>query len=166
MRIRLLIPVLSSATLALFAFSANPARAGSFFGPSCYGADYTYQYPNRSHNVFGCGPGTHCQAWHGFFHRRARRNQNVPNDGMPTNAMPTNGIPGDGMPMTGMPMNGMPAQMMQTPIMQPPSITAPIHTTSTAPAPVPVMPAVQSRIIPVPASAEPPLVDQSSKPPF
>jgi hypothetical protein len=35
-----------------------------------------------------------------------------------------------------------------------------------APAPVPVMPAVQSRIIPVPASAEPPLVDQSGKPPF
>src|SRR5262249_24262549 len=117
MRVRWLIPVLSSATLALFAFSANSARAGSFFGPSCYGADYTYQYPNRSHNVFGCGPGTHCQAWHGFFHRRARRNQNVPNDGMPTNGMPMNGMPVDGMPITGMPMNGMPMTGMPTQMM-------------------------------------------------
>jgi hypothetical protein len=87
MRSYLLLPVLIGA--ALLGFSASAARAGSFFGPFCYGANYTYQYPNRSHNVFGCGPGCHCQAWHPFFrHGLFRRNQGVPNEGMPANVMP------------------------------------------------------------------------------
>jgi hypothetical protein len=82
MRSYLLLPVLIGA--ALLGFSAGGARAGSFFGPVCYGADYTYQYPNRSHNVFGCGPGSHCQAWHPFFrHGLFRRNQCAPSEAMP-----------------------------------------------------------------------------------
>lgn len=87
MRFYLLIPVLACA--ALLGLGASAARAGSFFGPCCYGSAYTYQYPNRSHNVFGCGPGYHCQAWHPFFrHRFFRRNQIAPNEGMPVNTMP------------------------------------------------------------------------------
>lgn len=171
MRIRLLSPALTSAALVLLSFSAGGTQAGSFFGPCCYGADYTYQYPNRSHNQFGCGPGTNCQARHPFFkHRLFHRRQNAPNDGMPAN-----GMQGYGMPITEMPVNAMPSQnqYMQAPIVQSPMVTAPVHMTSVVPAPVPAMPAVQSRIVPVPAplpagptAAEPPPVNPSGKPPF
>lgn len=162
MRLRLLIPVLTGA--ALLGLSASGVRAGSFLGPVCYGADYTYQYPNRSHNVFGCGPGRHCQAWHGFFrHRLIRRNRGMPNEAMPANALPAYGMP---------PVNVMQGEYLQTPVVQSPMPMAPIHMTSVAPAPVPAVPAVQSRIVPVPAPmpagparAEPP-VDSSGKPPF
>jgi hypothetical protein len=179
MRIRLLSPALTSAALALFSFSAGGAQAGSFFGPCCYGADYPYQYPTRSHNQFGCGPGTNCQARHPFFkHRLFHRNQGTPNDGvavngMPVNGMPVNSMPVNSMPVNSMPVNGMPIETVQAPIVQSPTMTAPIHMTSEAPAPVPAMPAVQSRIAPVPAplpagpaSTDPPAVDSSGKPPF
>jgi len=162
MRIRLLFPALTFA--ALLGFSASGARAGSFFGPDCYGAGYTEQYPNRSHNVFGCGQGSNCRAWHPFFRHRFRRNQGVANGGMPANVMPGYGMP---------PANGMPIEYMQTPVLQSPMATAPIHMTSVAPAPMVATPAVQSRIVPVPApmplgpeSTEPPMSDTSGKPPF
>ncbi|GEM_PF-3487977 len=163
MRIRLLIPALTFA--ALLGFSAGGARAGSFFGPVCYGADYTYRYPNRSHNLFGCGPGCHCQARHPFFkHRLFRRHQDGPGDGMPADA-----LPGYGMPS----VNGMPIEYMQVPVVQSPMITPPVHMTSVVPDPTPAAPAVQSRIAPVPApmpagpvTAEPPPADPSGKPPF
>ena len=163
MRLRLLIPVLTCA--ALLGLSANGVRAGSFLGPVCYGADYTYQYPNRSHNIFGCGPGCHCQAWHGFFrHRVTRRYRGVPNGAMPANVLPGNGMP---------PVNVMQSEYLQTPVVQSPMTTAPVHMTSVAPAPVPAAPAVQSRMVPVPAPmpagparAESAPVDSSGKPPF
>ena len=168
MRIRLLFPAMTSAALTLFGFGAGGAQAGSFFGPSCYGADYANQYPNRAKNQFGCGPGTHCQARHPLFHRLFHRHQNAPNQ-----EMPPNGMPGYAMPMNGMPGNVMPSPNMEAPIVQSPIVTAPIHTTSVAPAPVPAMPAVRSRIVPVPAplppgpaGAAPVVVDPSGKPPF
>jgi hypothetical protein len=181
MRIRLLLPILSSA--ALLGLSASGGHAGSFFGPCCYGSDYAYQYPNRANNVIGCGQGQPCQARHPFFHRLFRRNKNDSNDGMAANAMPGYGMPTNGMPMNGMPMNGMPAngmavngmpaEYMQAPVAQSQMLPAPFHTTSIAPAPVPAMPAVQSRLSPMPApmpsgpaNAEPPALDPSGKPPF
>ncbi|HEY7153218.1 MAG TPA: hypothetical protein VH575_04585 [Gemmataceae bacterium] len=127
MRVRFWLPAVTSATLALIGFSAGHARAGSFFGPNCYGADYAYEYPNRAHNVFGFGPCTQCQAHHPLFkHRWARKHPNGPNDGapanamtapngMPANGMPANGMPANGMPANGMPANGMPANVMMTP---------------------------------------------------
>ncbi len=167
MRIRLLVPVLTSAVL--MGFSAAGTQAGSFLGPCCYGQEYAYQYPNRAHNVFGCGPGTHCQARHPIFkHRWLRRHQGAPADGMPANAMS-----GYGMPVNGMQVNGMPIEFMQAPVVQSQMLPAPVHMTSTAPAPVPVAPAVQSRLIPTPApmpagptNAEPPSVEASGKPPL
>jgi hypothetical protein len=163
MRIRLFIPALLSA--AFFSFSAGGVQAGSFFGPVCYGAGYTYQYPNRSHNLFGCGPGCHCRAWHPFFrHRLFRRNQAVPGDGMPVNALPSHGMP----PVDGMPIESMPAPMTQAPMTAPP-----VHMTSVVPGSVPTTPGVQTRIAPVPApmpsgplTVEPPPADLSGQPPF
>jgi hypothetical protein len=163
MRLRLLIPVMTFA--ALLGLGAAGVRAGSFLGPVCYGARYTEQYPNRSHNVFGCGPGCHCQAWHGFFrHRLIRRYRGVPNDGIPADVMPGYGMP---------PVQAMHSEYLQTPVVQSPAATAPIHMTSVEPAPVPAAPAVQSRIVPVPAPmpagpvrTELPKGDSSGKPPF
>jgi hypothetical protein len=138
MRIRLFLPVLTFA--ALLGFSASGVRAGSFLGPSCYGADYTYQYPNRSHNLFGCGPGSRCQAWHPFFrHRWSRRNQGAPVEGMPANAMPGYGMP---------PVNGMPMEDMPAPTVQSRSVPEPAS--------------MQSGSV----TAKPLSVDQSGKPPF
>lgn len=161
MRLRLVIPVLTFA--AMLGLDASGVRAGSFFGPTCYGANYAYQYPNRAHIIFGCGPGCHCQAWHGFFrHRFARRYRGAPNDGMPANVMPGNALP---------PAHVMQSEYLQTPVVQTPMPALPIHMTSGAPAPA--TPAVQSRIVPVPAAlpagpvrSEPPQVDSSGKPPF
>ena len=152
MRSRFWLPVLSALALTPLGFSA--AQAGSFFGPSCYGADYAYQYPNRAHNVFGCGPGTQCTARHPLFkHRWFRKNQNAMPDGMP--------------------MNGMPGQYMPAPVVEATRSGVPFQTTAGIPGPVTATPAVSSRIVPIPASLqtapmspEPPLVDQSGKPPF
>lgn len=88
MRIHLLFPVLTSAALTLLAFSTSQAHAGSFFGPCCYGADYTARYPNRSHNVFGCGPCMQCKMWHPFFPRLRGLKQNGMNEEMTVNALP------------------------------------------------------------------------------
>jgi hypothetical protein len=172
MRIRLFFPVLTSALL--MSFSTAATQAGSFFGPCCYGADYAYQYPNRANNVIGCGPGAPCQARHPIFkHRLFRRNQAAPNDGMAANAMSGYGMPVNGMQVNGMPMNATPIEYVQGPAGQLPMPTPPVHMTSVATAPVPVAPAVQSRLTPVPApmpsgpiSSEPPTVDASGKPPF
>jgi hypothetical protein len=160
MRIRLFVPVLALA--ALTGSSASSAWAGSFFGPVCYGADYTYQYPNRSHNLFGCGPGCHCRAWHPLFkHRWFRRNQDAPVDGVPVDAMPGHSVPL---------VDGMPIEPVQTPAVLGPR-TRPL--TVVAPSPTLAMPAVQTRIVPVPApmpagsaTAEPPPAEPSDKPPF
>lgn len=167
MRIRLLLPAMTSAALTLLGLSAGGVQAGSFFGPSCYGADYAYDYPNRAHNYFGCGPGTHCQARHPFFHRLFHRQQNAANETIPPNGMPP------ALPMNGVVGEVMPSQYMQAPMVQSPMMTAPVHMTAVAPGPVPAMPAVQSRLVPVPAplppgpaGAEPPIVDPSVKPPF
>ena len=46
MRLYLSLPTLAFA--ALLGFSAGGARAGRFFGPVSYGADYRYPYPNPS----------------------------------------------------------------------------------------------------------------------
>jgi hypothetical protein len=193
MRIYLSLPVLAFA--ALLSFSAGGAQAGRFFGSSNNGADYTYQYPDRSQNCFGFGPGSNCQARHSHSrHRWFHREQGVANNGMPANT-----LPGYGMP----PAYGMPLEQMQTPIVQSPMLTPPVHMTSMAPAGVPVVPAVQSpscsrcgqaaqvqaaqvqaaqvqaapavqsRIVPVPApmptgptTAEPPTAEPTGNPPF
>lgn len=88
MRFYSLIPILTCA--AVLGLGAGNARAGSFLGPTCYGAEYTYRYPNRANSVLGCGPGCHCQAWHPFFkHRWCRKNQCPPVEGvLPIEAMP------------------------------------------------------------------------------
>lgn len=150
MRSRFCLPVLTALALTPLGFSA--AQAGSFLGPSCYGADYTYQYPNRSHNVFGCGPGTQCTARHPLFkHRWMRKHPNATADGAAT--------------------NGMAPAYMPAPIVEAPMTGVPIQMTSVAPATVTATPA--SRIVPIPAplqsgsmSPEPPLMDPSGKPPF
>ena len=186
MRIYLSLPGL--AFVALLGFSAGGARAGRFFGPVSYGADYRYPYPNPSYNSFAYGPGSPYQAWHPpFGHGLFHRDQGVANDRMPANVMPGYGIP---------PVYGVPIQYMQTPMAQSPIQTPPVHMTSVAPAPLPVAPvvqnppcskcgqsgqapapvpaapAVQSRLAPIPApirsgptTAEPPQADPSGKPP-
>jgi hypothetical protein len=93
------------------------------------------------------------------------RDQGVANQGMPANAMSGYGMPsGYGgqfgymqTPMAESPINGMPANAMsgygmpggqlgytQTPMVQSPNQTQPFHTTSMAPAQVPVAPVAQS----------------------
>jgi len=142
MRVHLFLPALTLAVL--LGGSAGGVRAGSFFGPICYGARYTYQYPNRSHNLFGCGPDCHCQAWHPLLrHRWFRRHSDVPVDGIPAQTMPGYGMP---------PVTGTPIESMQAPIVQSPMI-APLHMTSPPTAGVPAAPAVRSRLVPVPTSA-------------
>jgi hypothetical protein len=156
MRSRFWLPILSALALTPLGWSA--AQAGSFLGPSCYGADYTYQYPNRSHNVFGCGPGTSCTARHPLFrHRLFRKNQNTM---------------ANGMPMDGVPMNAMPNAYVPAPVVSSMS-PIPIQTTAGVPGPVMARPAVSSRLAPIAAplqtgnvSPEPPLFDASGKPPF
>jgi len=183
MRIYLPLPVLAFA--ALVSLSAGGAQAGRFFGSSNNGADYTYQNPYPSQNCFGFGPGSSCQGRQSHTrHRWFHRDQGVAN-----NAMPANALPGYGMP----PAYGMPLEQMQTPIVQSPMLTPPVHMTSMAPAAVPVVPAVQSppcskcgqtaqvqaapavqsRIVPVPApmptgptTAEPPTAEPTGNPPF
>ena len=133
MRIRLLYPALTSTALALLALSAD-AQAGSFFGPSCYGADYTAQYPNRSHNVFGCGEGCSCRAWHGFFrHRVTCCSCCGQNNGMPITPTPTQGVIVPGMPM----------EHAQIPLEPSPFLITPVHSTWLAPPPRPPVPVVQ-----------------------
>ncbi|HWG47035.1 MAG TPA: hypothetical protein VN688_30000 [Gemmataceae bacterium] len=174
MIIRHWFPALSASALALICFSADCGQAGSFFGPTCYGAGYTNEYPNRSHNAFGCGPNTQCTARHPLFkHRWLRKHQ----------AAPANGAPVNGVPVNGMPVNGAPVEYMQAPIVQSPYVTTPVQATAVLPAPIapapvtpaPVTPApaVSARIAPVPAplptgpvNAEPSIVNQTSKPPF
>jgi hypothetical protein len=167
MRSRFWLSILSATALMPLTWSA--AQAGSFFGPSCYGADYTYQNPNRSHNVFGCGPGTHCTARHPLFkHRLFHRNQNAT-----ANGMPMEGVPMNGMPMEGVPMNGMPSAYAPAPMVSASMSPIPIQTTAGVPGAVTATPAVSSRIVPIPAplqagpaSPEPPMFDASGKPPF
>ena len=185
MRLYLSLPTLAFA--ALLGFSAGGARAGRFFGPVSYGADYRYPYPNPSYNSFAYGPGSPYQAWHPpFGHGLFHRDQGVANDRMPANVMPGYGIP---------PVYGVPIQYMQTPMVQSPIQTPPGHMTSVAPAPLPVAPvvqnppckcgqsgqapapvpaapAVQSRLVPIPTpirsgptTAEPPQAEPSGKPP-
>jgi hypothetical protein len=105
-------------------------------------------------------------------------------NGMPANGMMPNGLPANVMmPPNGMttnammvphsmPVNGMPVEYIQAPVVQAPNMV-PAQTTSRVSAPVSAAPAVSSRIVPVPAplpagpvNPEPPLVDQSGKPPF
>ncbi len=75
MRIHLWLAAVSIAALGLIGLGAGRGEAGSFFGPCCYGARYAYEYPNRAHNVFGCGPCCRCTAWHPTFqHGCSRKN--------------------------------------------------------------------------------------------
>lgn len=166
MRMRILLPVLLLP--ALLAFSAGDARAGSFFGPDLYGARYTARYPNRSHNVFGCGSDCRCSAWHGFCrHRFVRRHRGTPNEGMPANVMPGNAMPGNAMPGNAMPITAVSTEYMhgQMPITQLPMATVPVRMTSGTPAQVVATPAVQSRIVPVPVPAPLPSGPVTAEPP-
>lgn len=81
MRIRLRFAAFAFTVLILLAVGIERVHAGSFFGPSCYGSTYAYQYPNRARYVFGCGPGYHCTAWHPFFGHWFHKNKGVPMDG-------------------------------------------------------------------------------------
>jgi hypothetical protein len=155
MTIRLWFPSLATAALALICLSTERSPAGSFFGPSCYGADYGYQYPNRSHNAFGCGPGTSCTARHPLFkHRWLRKNQDVPADGAAVNGMPVESV---SAPVTHEPFRWSP----------------PVQAASVIPTPVAPAPVVSGRIAPIPSpmpsgpvSSESPVLTPSSKPPF
>lgn len=172
MRIRLLLPVLTSTML--LGFSVGGTQAGSFFGPSCYGQEYAYQYPNRAHIHFGCGPGGHCTARHPLFkHRLFHRHQNVPTEQMTCSGMPMNGMPMNGVPVQGMQANGMQMDFLPTQALQSPMQATPVHMTSIATAPFQAMPAVQSRATQIPsplpagpANTEPARRDSSGKPPF
>lgn len=159
MRMRVWLPAFSTAALALLGLGAGVSHAGSFFGPDCYGANYAYEYPNRAHNYFGCGPGTQCTARHPIFkHRWFHKKQDAPAAGM---------TPG------GMPVNAPPFEYATAPAMPAPITSLPVHTVSAPTAPVPASPAVSSRLVPVPSAMpvgpstpEPPTVNPSSKPPF
>lgn len=94
MRSRFCLPVLLMAALAL---AGDCARAGSFLGPCCYGARYTRQYPNRSHNTFGSYPCCPCPAWHPFFRPGLSvRKPNAAVDGMPRNGLAIPEMPAAG----------------------------------------------------------------------
>jgi hypothetical protein len=155
MTIRMWFPSLAAAALALSCLSTEQGQAGSFFGPSCYGADYAYQYPNRANNVFGCGPGTTCTARHPLFkHRWLRRHQGAAAGGAPVNAMPVESM---AVPVVPEAVHWSPA----------------VQTTSIMPAPVATAPAASGRIAPMPAPmpsapVSSPSAPQSpsSKPPF
>jgi hypothetical protein len=157
-------PGLAVIALALICLSADRGRAGSFFGPCCYGAPYTEEYPNRSHNVFGAAAGIQCPSRHPIFkHRWFRKHQSAPCDGAAVNA-----LPGYGVPVNATPGHGIPVEAVPAPIMQTPSVAAPAQATAVAPAP-----AVSTRIAPVavplpasPVNAEAPVGNQSSRPPF
>lgn len=183
MRIYLLLPALAFA--ALLGFSAGGVQAGRFFGSGGNNNDYTSQYPGASNNSFGCGPGSNCQARRSHFrHRLFHRDQGVTNDRMPANAMPGYGVP---------PAYGAAMEYVQTPIAQSPNFTNSVPMTTVGPAPVPAAPvvqtqpcrrcgqsgpvqatpAVQSRLVPMPApmpqgptTAEPPPADPPSGAPF
>ena len=187
MRISLSLPALAFASL--LGFSTGGAQAGRFFGPVNDGTVYTYQSPYRPQNSFDFGPSPNYQTRHPHFrHRLFHRDQGVVNNGMPANAMPGYGMP---------PVHGVPWQYMPTPMVQSPIPTAPVPMTSVAPAPAPVAPtvqalpcmkcgqsgqapasvfvapAVQSRLVPIPApmpsgptTAEPPPADATGKAPF
>lgn len=147
-------PGLAAAALTLLCLSADRVQAGSFFGPCCYGAPYTQEYPNRSHNVFGAAAGIQCPSRHPFFkHRWFRKHQNAPCDGAAVNAMPGYGAP---------------VEVVPSPVAPAPIVTAPIQATAITPAP-----AVSTRIAPVaiplpagPSNAELSLGNSTSKPPF
>jgi hypothetical protein len=68
MRTKQLSCVLALTALALLGVKAPHAQAGSFFGPCCYGSNYTARYPARSHNVFGNLDGSPCRRWHPLWH--------------------------------------------------------------------------------------------------
>jgi hypothetical protein len=167
---------------ALLCLSAGGVQAGWLFGPADYSADYTNQSPNRSQNFFGYGSDSHGHARpQRSRYRLFHRGKGSANDRVPANAMSGYGMP---------PIYGTPPEYLQTPIVQPPMRTPAVHMTSVAPAPLPLapavqsppcmkcgqsgtlptlaptVPAVQSRIVPVPApmpavptTAEPPPAD-------
>ncbi len=144
--------LLALSAMALAPLGYSSAHAGSFFGPCCYGASYANQYPNRSHNVFGCGDGSACSARHPLFKHRWLRKHSVANEA----------------PMVyGEPMySGLP------PVAPTPIGSTPFQTASNVPGTTTAMPAASSRIVPIPSgrmtptSPEPPMLDASGKPPF
>jgi len=141
MRIYRLLPALAFA--ALLGFSASGVQAGRFFGRANDGSNNTNQYPYGSQDSFSFGPAPQYQAQqphvrHRLFHR---------DRGVASNGMPANAVSGYGMqPAYGAPYGYMQSPMMQSPapMVQSPMQTAPFHTTSMAPAQVPVAPVVQS----------------------
>jgi hypothetical protein len=148
MRLRFLFPALSTAALALLVLGPGNGWAGSWFGPCCYGADYAYQYPNRAHNYFGCGPGSHCTARHPIFkHHWQRKHQAAPADGAAVNAAPFEYAP------------AVPAPQ--------PVYAAPIQATSVQQ--VPLLPRIEPVAQPQsagPVNATPAVRSSPGKPPF
>lgn len=164
MRIFVSLSILALA--ALLGFSAGDAQAGRFFGSIKNGTDYTYPYPYPSQNSFDYGPGSYHEARRPFFrHRLFHRDKGITNEGMPANTVPGYGV---------LSVNGASFQyMQQAPMMQSPILTPPVHMTSVVRATVPANPAVQSRLVPIPAlissgptTAEPPPADPTDKAPF
>jgi hypothetical protein len=92
MRIRHWFPVLAFTAVTFLVSTAGGVRAGSFFGPCCYGSSYAYEYPNRAHNVFGCGPCSQCTARHPLFGHLFHKNRTAPVDGLATPA-PLTAVP-------------------------------------------------------------------------
>jgi hypothetical protein len=114
MRLRLWFPALALTALALLLGSVDRVRAGSFFGPCCYGSSYAYEYPNRARNLFGCGPCSHCTARHPLFGRLFHKNQAAPVDAMPASA-----------PMTATPPLAAPLEAIAPPAGAEPPVKAP-----------------------------------------
>jgi hypothetical protein len=202
MRIYLSLPALAFAALLGFSASGVQAGRFFGSGGSNTDYTYQYPNGSQNSFDFGPGSYTQARP-QPFRHRLFHRNQGVANYGMPANAMPGYGMPANAMPGYGMPanampgygmppVNGVPIQYMQAPMVQSPMQSPPVHMTSSSPVAAPVVPAMQSppckcgqsrqplaapamqsRIVPVPASmpagpttAEPPPADPSSKAPF
>ncbi len=144
--------LLALSAMAFAPLGYSSAHAGSFFGPCCYGASYANQYPNRSHNVFGCGDGSSCSARHPLFKHRWLRKHPVANEA----------------PM----VYDEPMYSALPPVAPTPIGSTPFQTASNVPGTTTAMPAASSRIVPIPSgrmtptSPEPPMLDASGKPPF
>jgi hypothetical protein len=173
MRILSWLPAFSTAALAILSFGSGNLQAGSWFGPCCYGADYAYQYPNRAHNYFGCGPGQNCSARHPLFrHHWLRKNQAAPANGGPVNAAPFEYAPAMPAPVATAPF--LPAPVANAPVVAAPVMSEPAMAFSPPVQSAPVQPApASSRIEPIPqplpaGSSVPatPTANSSAKPPF
>jgi hypothetical protein len=148
MRLYLSLPAL--ACVALLGFSAGGARAGHFFGPVSYGADYRYQYPNPSYNSFMPGSGIPPVYGVPIEYMQAPM---VPSP-IQTPPIPMTSVAPTPLPVAPAVQNPpcqcgqsgqVPAPVPTAPAVVPsPILTPPIYRTSVAPAPLPVAPPVRN----------------------